>query len=192
MRSITIPALLLFLSGCASTGIPINEVYRIHGLKAPEGPGAVDGIYQDFNLHNDNVGVIWLDPDAEFRGASELAEVKPWMVRQAGDEPYLRIQFSRQGHGTNLMIPPKNKTPEIIPNNSYLKFTLRSDYKACVGIRVKEKDGEIWLYGKKKLDYDRFCTEADGQWQSFQVPLTAGTWVRFPHDGNIAFGNNAS
>ena len=183
--------LFLVLSGCASKGIPTSEVYRIHGLKIPIGPTANDGIYQDFTLHNENVGTIWLDPDAEFRGSKARAAVQPWMVREKSAEPFLRIQFSRHGHGTNLMIIPKNKMPEVIPPNSRLKFSMRSQQNACVGIRIKEKDGEIWLFGQAKLEYQRICTKAQGEWADVDIPLTTGDWTRFPHNGNIAFGNNA-
>lgn len=191
MKNILVVGLVIFLSACATTtSIPINEVYKLNRLKEPVGEFANDGIFQDFSHDNGNLASIWLDTDAKSHGGSDLAAVKPWVVRDDGDSPYFRIHYSRQGYGINLKIGPKERTPEVINEGSILAITMRSHDKACVGVRIQEQDGEVWFYGKAELKYQRLCTDDNGEWQTFTVPLTDKGWVRFPYNGNIVFGNN--
>ncbi len=201
MGRITKPHNLLLTAGLALSVIALQshsslattkDIYRYHGLKSAQGLEAKDGIFQDFSETSDNLGKIWADPDAIEHQGSQPSWVKG-IVNRTGIQPHLTIEFARQGYGANLAISPKNRTPEIIPTDAVLQFEARSNEPACMGLRFMDRDGEIWTYGPKVLEYDRLCVDPNNQWTHFSIPIAAQhpNWLKFPHSGNIDLGNDS-
>ncbi len=168
---------------------PHTEIYRYHGLKlVTEGP-STDGIYQDFSHDNDNVGKMWGDADALTRGAERPSWVRSRVVRGVS-MPFLRVEFSREGYGANIGITPKSRYPEVVPNNGHLHFEMRAASPVCVGVRIMERDGEIWGYGPAPLEYTMHCVGQNKGWTAFSVALNDPTsWFKFQYSGNVELGN---
>lgn len=186
---ITLGAVLLSSHSSLAT---TQDIYRYHGLKPARGLDAEDGIFQDFSQTSDNLGKIWADPDALEHQGSDSSWVKG-TVNRIGLQPHLTIEFARQGYGANLAISPRARTPEKLPQNAVLEFELRSPDAVCIGLRVMDRDGEIWSYGPKTLEYDRLCVEPNNQWTRFAIPIAPEhpNWLKFPHSGNIDLGNDS-
>ena len=181
---------LAALTGCVSNGVPQDQVYRLFGMEEANDVHSRDGIFQDFSYDNGNLGRLWLDTDALQHQGTSKAFVQPWVERSTEEQPFLRVVYDRQGYGTNIAIAAKDNRPEHIDAQSVLAITMRSESDACVGVRVQEADGEIWLYGKEQLDYIQQCVEAGAGWTTFELPLGDESWVRFPYTGNVHLGNN--
>jgi len=167
------------------------DVYRYHGLKEAKGADASDGIYQDFSRTNENVGKTWADPDATLHRGTGHSSVLAYIDRDS-DTPHLTIEFDRQGYGANLGVIPLGLVPEKLPKKAEITFEMRSESAACVGVRMMERDGEIWGFGPKPLEYTRLCVVPGADWRRFRVPLSAGDtrWFQFVHAGNHELGND--
>lgn len=166
------------------------DIYRYHGLKPAIGQASKDGIFQDFKLQSDNLAKIWADPDAEQHEGLDNSWVKSFIDRQ-GTLPHLSIQFSREGYGANISIAPKRLIPERLPKQSLLTFEARSSDPVCIGLRLMERDGEVWGYGNPGLEYQPLCVSSNQEWTTFKAPLSAQHpgWFHFPHSGNVDLGN---
>ena len=189
LAGITLGAVFLSIPSSLAT---TKDIYRYHGLKPARGLDAEDGIFQDFSQTSDNLGKIWADPDAMEHQGSDNSWVKG-TVNRTGLQPHLTIEFARQGYGANLAISPRARTPEKLPPNAVLEFEARSQDPACMGLRFMDRDGEIWSYGPKPLEYDRLCVDPDNQWTHFTIPIAPEhpNWLKFPHSGNIDLGNDS-
>ena len=167
-----------------------KDVYRYHGLKKATGSESKDGVFQDFELDNENVGQTWADPDAVTRNSADFSWVRAHINRDQ-EQPHLTIEFSRQGYGASLAVMPKNKVPEKIPKSGQITFEMRSRFPACVGMRIMERDGEVWGYGAPPLEYQQLCVDPDNEWQRFEIPIVkkSESWFRFKHSGNTDLGN---
>ncbi|MEM7219931.1 MAG: hypothetical protein AAF515_16310 [Pseudomonadota bacterium] len=185
-RRRSLPLLLsgALLGGCAST----PDLYLYQGLQPAQGQKATDGVFQDFYSDADTLARIWADPDAAQHNPKGTAWARAAVARDDG-MPYLDVEFERAGYGVSVEVAPKDKTPELIPDNASLEFELRSPQSACVGVRMMEHDGEVWGYGKPQLEYDFQCVDAGQAWERFSVPLRDGSWFKFIYGGNTNLGN---
>lgn len=146
-------------------------------------------VFQDFSLTSGTVGAIWADPDAEFRNDRQ-SWARSRISRRTG-QPFLVVDYAREGHGVNIAIPPREGTPLPIEAGQNLMFDMRSGDDACVGIRVTERDAEIWGYGRPPLDYRLLCAPKGGAWKTYSIPLDGdeSNWFHFPYAGNHQLGN---
>lgn len=164
------------------------DVYRYFGYNDAATSPIGRVAFQDFSTANGTVGGSWADPDAEFRAKSQ-SWVRPRISRRHG-APFLAVDFTREGHGANVRILPQEGTPMPLLPGSQLQFAMRSTDDACAGIRMQERDGEIWVYGNPPLDYKLFCPAKDGAWTTFKVDLDPEVgFYKFPYDGNHQLGN---
>lgn len=171
---------------------PNLPIYRYQGYKEATGELATDGIFQDFSTDSGNLGYIWSDSDATMHDSDDNGWIKGHVVRNES-APFLRIEFNRQGYGGSTTIVPVSSTPEVIPaNGGYIKIPLRTSSGACLGVRIKEADNEIWAYGPKLNEYNRLCLKPDLSWQYFELPISRESqdWYKFPYSGNLYFGTN--
>ena len=178
------------VQGCATPSSPMADLYLYHGLKPAEGPEANDGVFQDFENDADALARIWADPDATLHKGEENAWVQAYVDR-SGEQPHLSVMFERAGYGTSIELAPKGKTPELVPENGMLEFELMAQEPVCVGVRVQERDGEVWGYGKEGLKYKRQCTKKAGEWETFQVAIDPEHWFKFIYGGNTNLGDGA-
>ncbi|MEM7250721.1 MAG: hypothetical protein AAF493_04825 [Pseudomonadota bacterium] len=189
MRIFCVLAIAAGLTGAISPADAV-DVYRYHGLKAATSEAARDGVYQDFTLDADNLGKLWTDPDGQLHGSNDSGWIRARVVRNES-EPFLRLEFAREGYGVNAGVSPRERVPELIPANGMLLFEARSSTGACTGIRMMDRDGEIWGFGAKGLKYQRICLPEGSEWVRFVVPLKdRPQWFQFPHSGNAELGNN--
>ncbi len=144
-----------------------------------DGTDSVDSIFQDFAEDGGTVGSLWADVDAAMHSVTD-AWMKAKVIRDE-DSPYLHIEVPREGYRVNVKIIPKNSVPEIDPGGAKLVFELRSDSDFCVGIRVLDRDDEIWVHGPKHLKYFQQCLGNNHQWKSYQINLqpNADRWFKF-------------
>ncbi|CAA6801091.1 MAG: Unknown protein, partial [uncultured Thiotrichaceae bacterium] len=150
-------------------------IYLYQGYKEAVGEKATDGIFQDFSTDSGNLGYIWSDSDATLHNSDDNGWIKGHVVRDEND-PFLRVSFNRQGYGGSITIVPVEKTPEAIPaNGAYLRIPLRTSKGACLGLRIKEADNEIWAYGPKINEYSRLCIKPDLNWRYFEIPLSTAS-----------------
>lgn len=180
----------LFLSSPLAANAS-EEIYRYHGLKLAEGEESLDGIYQDFSQDSATVGKLWADPDARSHDGSDYSWVKSHVNRYQKN-PFLSVEFARHGYGVNLSIIPQNLVPELLPERSVLMFEARSNDPVCFGLRYMDRDGELWGYGIKPLNYNRLCVEPGKKWTRFRLPIESNhpDWFKFIYSGNVDLGNN--
>ena len=184
-QRIVILTAIATLVACTTT----PDVYLYQGLKPVDGVHSADGVFQDFTNDADTLARIWADPDATLHDSNANAWVRAHVDRSAA-LPHLNVVFERSGYGTSIEIAPKHKIPEEIPSNGNIAFEMMAQEPVCVGLRITERDGEVWGFGQPELDYHRQCVEANGDWQRFVIPLQAGDWFKFIYGGNVALGNN--
>lgn len=178
------------ITGCSQLGyIDQGEVYRLYGMKEVQAPESTDGIYQDFKHHNGNLANYWLDTDAVEHDGDERGNIKPWIDRTNENEPFMRIEYDRQGYGAGVTVAAKGNRPELVKPDSKLVIVMRSKSDACVGIKIQELDGEIWLHGNGNHKYFRHCVEPNTGWNKVEIPLTDKAWFLSPYGGNSKFGN---
>ncbi len=176
----------------ASVVATTHNIYRFHGLKPARGLDAEDGIFQDFSRSSDNLAQIWADPDATVHEGTDVSWVRGRIQRPLAQKPYLTIDFTRQGYGANLTITPSKLIPEKLPESAVIRFEARSADATCIGLRMMDRDGEIWSYGEKVLEYERLCLEPNQEWTTLTVPIGPRhtDWQKFPHGGNVDLGNS--
>lgn len=184
LRLLSVAAVVIGCAACASN----PPVYQYQGLKPATGAASTDGIFQDFSSDADTLARIWADPDATMHKGKSQAWARARIDRTA-EPAHLSVDFERTGYGVSIELAPTQKTPERIPEDAKLVVELRSQQNACVGLRFMEGDGEVWGYGKAPLDYKRLCVSGSGEWQSFELPLSAEHWFPFIYGGNVNLGN---